>query len=255
MRSKSTIYIAIVFALILVVSVGYALFSENIKISGTAKAEGTFDVDIMECTAGVPSSVATKLNIDTSYEGYYRNDSCTVAQDKKSASPHVDFYAPEGVRYFYIKLKNNGTVNAALKLDGGLIYEYKACIDGHSNATNSFVPENYDGVMNESDECMTGELDMGAQTLISHTGQEGGYLFSSFANMSGATIYDSNGNDVTEDASRVTESEYILYPEDELVIVIESSANKAYLDRITGNRFNQTAEGTYRFNFEQPTVQ
>ena len=53
MKKQNIIVVGII-AFILTVAVGYALFSETLTISGTATAEGTFDVEFT--SVGTPTN-------------------------------------------------------------------------------------------------------------------------------------------------------------------------------------------------------
>ena len=64
------------FALFLALMVGYALFSQNLNITGTAKAQGDFKIEAV-CTPGA-GIFETELDADDIDKGY-ANDSCTVA--------------------------------------------------------------------------------------------------------------------------------------------------------------------------------
>ena len=64
MKKQNIIVVGII-AFILTVAVGYALFSETLTISGTATAEGTFDVEFRShCTY---FGYSTFIIIDKSY--------------------------------------------------------------------------------------------------------------------------------------------------------------------------------------------
>ena len=147
MRSKSTIYIAIVFALILVVSVGYALFSENIKISGTAKAEGDFNIDLT-CQPGLPNNILAKMNeagVSSTGEKGYINDTCSVTN--KTATFGVAFNYPGAKRYFTFKMTNTGTMDAYHNLDTGIVpNKYDICFDGIKDNTPN-------GTIDQATEC------------------------------------------------------------------------------------------------------
>ena len=68
-----------VLALAITMIIGYALFSENLTIDGTAKAEGSFDITA-ECTPGLPDErfIIGDIHKDNNYE----NDSCEVSDNK-----------------------------------------------------------------------------------------------------------------------------------------------------------------------------
>ena len=85
-------------ALLLVLSVGYALFSETIEINGTATAKGDFDIGFV-CTSTTPTGAATG---DCSISGQ------TITTKSNLTKPS------ENVTYV-ITLTNNGSIPAKLK--------------------------------------------------------------------------------------------------------------------------------------------
>ena len=102
-------------ALLLALSVGYALFSENITINGTATAKGNFEIT-PTCTLGILS--ATGLTYNDLYlgkEGGYENDSCSVVDNRVNFS--TNFLYPGAVRYFTLKFTNTGSINATIPPD------------------------------------------------------------------------------------------------------------------------------------------
>ena len=123
-------------ALLLVMTVGYALFSENITINGTATAKGDFSIT-PTCQPGIPSNLAegdnTKAIIsyyesDIQENGYY-NDSCTVSGD--TVNFKSDFKWPGARRYFTIKVKNTGSVTAMSREVGDT--DVELCNDTNGN--------------------------------------------------------------------------------------------------------------------------
>lgn len=98
-------------ALLLVMVVGYALFSQNLTISGTAKAEGNFSLT-MTCTTGILDEIKD-YDADYGSESGYSNDSCTVNED--TATFYTDLAYPTARRYFTVKVVNTGTITATDK--------------------------------------------------------------------------------------------------------------------------------------------
>ena len=107
--------------MLLILSVGYALFSETITINGTATAKGNFDIAVT-CQTGL-------ANIDGLYhnafnalvgpedENSYSEDSCTVVDNTVSFKTNLN--APGAMRYYTIKVTNNGTIDALAPVNGG----------------------------------------------------------------------------------------------------------------------------------------
>ena len=113
MLSKNNKILIGCLALLLVMSVGYALFSDTITINGTATAKGEFDITAT-CQSGISSKLGTVESLGLSAEGGYENESCSVVDDV--VSPTVNFVYPGARRYFTIKVTNTGTIDAVINL-------------------------------------------------------------------------------------------------------------------------------------------
>ena len=109
-------------ALLLVMTVGYALFSENITINGTATAKGDFDMSIT-CTPDITTEfynsalgmnedlreeLKTELDYLIAKQGGYDNDSCVVNDKVVSFKANLNY--PGARRYFTIKVTNTGSI-------------------------------------------------------------------------------------------------------------------------------------------------
>ena len=124
-------------ALLLVMVAGYALFSQNLTINGTAKAQGDFSVTAT-CQAGIPANLveSTKSMFGTDWvdeNGYY-DDSCTVSGN--IINYQASFKYPGARRYFTIKVKNTGSVTAIQPYengDNGYLKGKEVCIDTNNN--------------------------------------------------------------------------------------------------------------------------
>ena len=124
-------------ALLLTLSIGYALFSETITINGTATAKGSFDIT-PSCQIGMPSSIATLLKDDENimfepYEGATENDSCDVEGSKITINTEMLY--PSANRFFAVEMKNTGTMDAVIgveEIDAG------TSINLYKKSDNSF---------------------------------------------------------------------------------------------------------------------
>lgn len=98
-------------ALLLVLSVGYALFSETITINGTATAKGSFGVDTI-CEPGFSSDVLNVMGVssDEIGEGAYKNDTCEVKDNVVTMKAELLY--PTAKRYFTVKATNDGSMDA-----------------------------------------------------------------------------------------------------------------------------------------------
>ncbi len=106
-KTRNKIFVGCL-ALLLVMVVGYALFSQNLTINGTAKAQGEFSLS-MTCTPGILDEIK---NYDADYgsQSGYSNDSCSVEND--TVTFHADLAYPTARRYFTVKVVNTGSVTA-----------------------------------------------------------------------------------------------------------------------------------------------
>ena len=101
-------------ALLLVLSVGYALFSDTIEINGTATAKGSFELTTT-CEKGYSNALINAGLFGSRDEGQtsYNNDSCSVTGGNK-VSFQTGFDAPGAQRKFTVKITNTGTIDAML---------------------------------------------------------------------------------------------------------------------------------------------
>ena len=106
-KTRNKIFVGCL-ALLLVMVAGYALFSQNLTINGTAKAQGEFSLSTT-CTPGILDEIK---NYDADYgsQSGYSNDSCSVEND--TVTFHTDLAYPTARRYFTVKVVNTGSVTA-----------------------------------------------------------------------------------------------------------------------------------------------
>ena len=110
-------------ALLLALSVGYALFSETITINGTATAKGSFDNEITCYTKNYPYSMVGaegSLSFNEFFEsvfniGGYENANCTVSGNKVTYS--VDLLYPGSSHIIMTEIKNTGTIDVIYQAD------------------------------------------------------------------------------------------------------------------------------------------
>ncbi len=135
-KTRNKIFVGCL-ALLLVMVAGYALFSQNLTINGTAKAQGGFSVT-PTCQTGIPANLveSTKSMFGTYWvdeNGYY-DDSCTVSGN--IINYQASFKYPGARRYFTIKVKNTGSVTAIQPYENGNNGSLKGkevCIDTNDN--------------------------------------------------------------------------------------------------------------------------
>lgn len=128
MRENNKILLAVL-AFVVTAMIGYALFSDNIKITGSATAQGTFDIKAT-CIKGVDNGLYTAYGLDREEfkEGGYKNDYCNVNGNSVSFGANLEF--PSAVRYFTIILTNNGTIPAKINPVTGVKDDIKVCQEG-----------------------------------------------------------------------------------------------------------------------------
>lgn len=97
-------------ALLLAMSVGYALFSDTITINGSATAKGDFEIttEVIDLNQDIYSHF-TDGDVSS---GVVENPTISVVDNKVSSS--VTFGAPGSHHYFGIKVKNTGSIPATL---------------------------------------------------------------------------------------------------------------------------------------------
>ena len=127
-KTRNKIFVGCL-ALLLVMVAGYALFSQNITINGTAKAQGDFSL-VTTCQPGIPDNLK---NIENFYieNGYY-DDSCIV--NGNNINYKASFKWPGARRYFTIKVKNTGSIDAIPNFNYSLDnFTGKFCFDQNFN--------------------------------------------------------------------------------------------------------------------------
>lgn len=141
MNKKNKILVGCL-ALLLVLSVGYALFSDTITINGTATAKGSFDITTT-CQTSIPSEFGTLESLGLEAEGGYNNESCSVVDDNVSISVGLEY--PGAKKYFFVEMKNTGSIDAALNLyDMSESVNGEFCIANNKEGTNAKCQENKD---------------------------------------------------------------------------------------------------------------
>ena len=132
-KTRNKIFVGCL-ALLLVMVVGYALFSQNLNITGTATAKGDFSVT-PTCEKGIPANLLESAKaIENGWfgeeSGYY-DDSCTVSGN--TINYQSGFKWPGARRYFTVKVTNTGSVTALLEDRSDKIVE--GCADTNENDT------------------------------------------------------------------------------------------------------------------------
>lgn len=133
MNKKNKILVGCL-ALLLVLSVGYALFSDSITINGTATAKREFK---LTTTCGVvPQEDITQYFSQLQYIGVSKNE-ISCEDNDVSISTTLDY--PGAYAWYKIVVKNEGSIKAKLK--NIAIVESGNILDETSYSYNSFYLE------------------------------------------------------------------------------------------------------------------
>lgn len=97
---KSSI-IMVLLAVVFVMAIGYAAFSQQLTINGTASIDSSWDVHIEDIAVN-----------GTTLDG--KNVSATVGEDKLSASFQAELVSPGSSVTYDVTVKNGGTLDAKL---------------------------------------------------------------------------------------------------------------------------------------------
>ena len=110
MNKKNKILVGCL-ALLLVLSVGYALFSETVTINGTATAKGNMDLTVSE----ISFSDFYEQEMDSSQhaKGIITNSSIDITDNVVTAN--VTLGAPGSYKKYMIEIKNTGSIPVKLK--------------------------------------------------------------------------------------------------------------------------------------------
>ena len=118
---KQNIAIIAVVALVLAVAVGYALFSQTINITGTATAQGSFDVVWQLEAASGDSAFTYSATCNTGYDDcssstYTVANVASLSNNDHTLTITVDKLTyPGGTITIPFRVKNIGTIDAKLK--------------------------------------------------------------------------------------------------------------------------------------------
>lgn len=103
-KAKKSIILLIV--LLLILTIGYAIFNDNLTVTGTANAKGNFDVIFSSATL----KTANCLGIDT------ENTTAVIESDDDTVTINVkDLTSVNGHANFEITIQNNSYTSAELK--------------------------------------------------------------------------------------------------------------------------------------------
>ena len=124
-RDKRNYIIIGLCAILVIMGVGYAAFSQLLTINGTANITNSWNIEITNIRGVNLSSVQNN--------GAYDKEEPTVGQDKVSATFHTGLIQPGDTRIYEVEVTNKGSVDA----DITSVFE---------NTLSDFIYFSYDGV-------------------------------------------------------------------------------------------------------------
>ena len=169
MNTKRKLIVGVL-AFLVVMTMGYALFSETVNVGGTLNAEGDFSVDITSCEPGYNRKVLDALEKSNGLpsgtynqnmeQGGYANDKCVIDKSKKSVSVSTELLYPTAGRYFTVKVTNTGNLDALLPFDNinNPIVNEKKYADGVTPDHTALDPANANGVIEKDKDYFVDEL-------------------------------------------------------------------------------------------------
>ena len=110
--NKSNKILLGLFAFVLVCVIGYALFSDNISITGSATASGDWSITA-SCSDTIPAEVQEDYATDD-IQGGFENDSCTVNGNEITSKATLLY--PTAMKLHHAEYKNTGNVSAVFRM-------------------------------------------------------------------------------------------------------------------------------------------
>lgn len=228
MNKKNKILVGCL-ALLLALSVGYALFSDSITINGTATAKGSFDIT-PSCETGIASILGTAESIGLPAEGGYDKSECLVNDDEVTMS--ANFTMPGGVRYFTLKYTNTGSIDGIMNLADNT-YTRQICVA--------------DNLAGDNEECFNKNVLKGYVAYNTS-------IFNSIG-LAGIIVEDDKGNVLSsEEASKFVDSAngtFWLKPGYSGYVIKKMSINHNNTNTYPSNEMNVSFTNTFTNTFNQ----
>lgn len=168
MKKQNVAIIAVV-ALVLAVAVGYALFSQTINISGSATAQGSYDVVFQLAADQNDNAFAYSATCNTGFDDcssgtYTLSNVATLSNSNHTLNITVDKLTYPGAQIVIpFRVKNTGTIDAKLKA----ITQTGTNNNGASPANASTVVSiNYDGPATTNETLAAGAVADGKITIV-----------------------------------------------------------------------------------------
>lgn len=107
--------------LLVVLSIGYALFSDSVEIQGSATAKGDFQIT-SSCNAGLSAFLEEQIGSENlPSQGGYNSEYCDVNGTEVTYGATLEF--PTAARTFTITMENTGSIPAKINFENGVILE------------------------------------------------------------------------------------------------------------------------------------
>lgn len=132
-----------ILSFVVVCVVGYALFSETITVTGTATAEGSFDLTT-SCEKGFSNDMIKFLKKYYSYDatvdsvqGGYSDDSCVVNENDVTIQTSLAY--PGARRWFSVEVKNTGMIDAVIPISVSGATKFSQTVTVYNNSDDSIL--------------------------------------------------------------------------------------------------------------------
>ena len=255
-------------ATLLVFAIGYALFSQKINITGSARAQGDFQIT-PTCYMGISDGNNANENFESlfalEWSNFHENGAVMPVNgngaSNATCSPDpnypnrinfsVDLAYPGAAQYFTVKMTNTGSTKAQIDFpNSSTVVASEVCADVNSNGTIA------------NDECVNvlsdiPELDA-YMPFVMHDPSGGYYLFGLANNSIAATEQDIAS--FVDDINNPTK--IILDPDESIYVVVMAYFNDYWEGQINNGRVNNgvsragyyyTFRKSWDFNFQQYT--
>lgn len=237
-NNKNKIFM-VCLGILLTLSIGYAYFSENINVTGSATANAKFEIEAT-CTKGVASELTSEgvermFGLNT--QQGYSNESCSVSNG--AVSVKVDLGYPGAIRYYTIKLTNTGTVPAQINLK-----------DESNNETSDVRNKSVVKLMNSAGEVIYSNNRDG-QDINAYFDMTPGVIFVCYKAPSGNIYVDDISDHYVDDNGNA-----LIYPGGSLYAIISAPWDASDFENnyATSGNYIQN-DLLFEFKFKQPTTE
>lgn len=125
--------------LLVVLSIGYALFSDSVKIQGSATAKGDFQIT-SSCDLGFPAFLEEQIGSENlPPQGGYNSEYCDVNGTEVTYGAIFEY--PTAARTFTTTMENTGTIPAKVNLENGIVMESTITFGGEAYEHSGFVDD------------------------------------------------------------------------------------------------------------------